>query len=100
MFAGVVPVQALVGLRKPVARQIPDPHRPIGGHQHSGPLRQTVALSLGEKLIAQGCHPLPNHHRAPAQNARPAPPAFQALIQKTRAPIDPEPPFRFPVLAA
>jgi hypothetical protein len=38
MLAGVAVVQSLLGLGKTVARQIPNPQRAIGHHQHFGRL--------------------------------------------------------------
>src|ERR1035437_10402547 len=96
MLAGVVVVQALVGLGKTVARQIPNPDSPVGHDQHFGGLRQSVALGFGKQLFTQWVHALAGHHRATAQYPGPASVALDPLIQpETGAAINPMPALRF-----
>ena len=70
-LAGVVVVQALLGLGETVAGQIPNPHCAVGHHQHFGRVRQAVPLRFGEELFAQSLHAAAGHHRAATQNGRP-----------------------------
>lgn len=89
-------VQPPVGLRKPIAGQIPNPRRAVGDHQHFGRLGQALALRFGTELCAQIVHVTMGHHRAAADNACPSVVTGHALIQaKAGAAIGPMPALRF-----
>jgi len=70
MLAGVVIIQPLLSLGKTVSRQIPNPDRPVGHHQHPGGLCQTMPLGFGKELIPQAVNPLAGHDGPTAQNLR------------------------------
>src|ERR1700733_3720985 len=96
MLTHMIEVHSLARPGKTVARQVPNPSRPVGYDQHFMGPTQTVTHRLGPQLLFERFDSSARHGVPPAQNDGTPAGRLGALAQtKTSAAISPMPPARF-----